>query len=46
MAQLPLMLVPAYLVPFFIMLHFTALARIRTLTSPSRGDGAATALKG
>ncbi len=27
MAQLPLVLIPAYMVPFFIMLHFTALAQ-------------------
>jgi hypothetical protein len=31
MAQLPLVLIPAYLVPFFIMLHFTALAQARRL---------------
>jgi len=31
MAQLPLVLVPAYLVPFFIMLHFTALSQARRL---------------
>jgi hypothetical protein len=31
MAQLPLVLVPAYMVPFFIMLHFTALAQARRL---------------
>jgi hypothetical protein len=31
MAQLPLVLIPAYLVPFFIMLHFTALAQARQL---------------
>jgi hypothetical protein len=29
MAQLPLVLVPAYFVPLFIMLHFTALAQAR-----------------
>ena len=29
MAQLPLILIPAYMVPFFIMLHFTALAQAR-----------------
>jgi hypothetical protein len=29
MAQLPLVLVPAYMVPLFIMLHFTALAQVR-----------------
>jgi hypothetical protein len=31
MAQLPLVLIPAYMVPFFIMLHFTALAQARRL---------------
>lgn len=31
MAQLPLVLIPAYFVPFFIMLHFTALAQARRL---------------
>ena len=31
MAQLPLVLIPAYFVPFFIMLHFTALAQARQL---------------
>ncbi|HTV39891.1 MAG TPA: hypothetical protein VMF08_04910 [Candidatus Sulfotelmatobacter sp.] len=31
MSQLPLALVPAYLVPFFIMLHFTALAQARRM---------------
>jgi hypothetical protein len=29
MAQLPLVLIPAFLVPFFIMLHVTALAQTR-----------------
>lgn len=29
MAKLPLLLIPAYLVPIFIMLHFTALAQAR-----------------
>jgi hypothetical protein len=29
MAQLPLVLIPAYMVPLFIMLHFTALAQAR-----------------
>jgi hypothetical protein len=29
MAQLPLVLIPAYFVPFFIMLHFTALSQAR-----------------
>jgi hypothetical protein len=31
MAQLPLVLIPAYLVPLFIMLHFTSLAQARRL---------------
>jgi len=31
MAQLPLVLIPAYLVPFFIMLHFTALSQAQQL---------------
>jgi hypothetical protein len=31
MAQLPLLLIPAYMVPLFIMLHFTALAQARQL---------------
>jgi hypothetical protein len=31
MAQLPLILIPAYMVPFFIMLHFTALSQARRL---------------
>ena len=31
MGQLPLVLIPAYLVPLFIMLHFTALAQARRL---------------
>jgi len=29
MAQLPLVLIPAYMVPLFIMLHFTALSQAR-----------------
>ena len=32
MGQLPLVLIPAYLVPIFIMLHFTALAQARRLS--------------
>jgi hypothetical protein len=31
MAQLPLVLIPAYMVPLFIMMHFTALAQARRL---------------
>jgi len=36
MAQLPLILVPAYMVPFFIMLHFTALAQARRIRALNR----------
>jgi len=36
MAQLPLVLIPAYMVPFFIMLHFTALAQARRLARSER----------
>jgi hypothetical protein len=32
MGQLPLVLIPAYLVPIFIMLHFTALSQARRLS--------------
>jgi hypothetical protein len=32
MAQLPLVLIPAYFVPLFIMLHFTALSQARRLS--------------
>ncbi len=35
MAQLPLVLIPAYMVPFFIMLHFTAIAQSRRLALQS-----------
>jgi hypothetical protein len=31
MAKLPLVLIPAYMVPLFIMLHITALAQARQL---------------
>lgn len=31
MAKLPLVLIPAYIVPLFIMLHFTALSQVRRL---------------
>jgi len=31
MGQLPLVLIPAYLVPLFIMLHFTALSQVRRI---------------
>lgn len=34
MGQLPLVLVPAYMVPLFIMLHFTALAQMRRRLPP------------
>jgi len=33
MARLPLVLIPTYMVPFFIMLHFTGLAQARRLRS-------------
>jgi hypothetical protein len=38
MVQLPLVLIPAYFVPLFIMLHLAAIfqARRRTLTGHSR----------
>ena len=36
MAQLPLVLVPAYFVPIFIMLHFTALAQARRLAGSGK----------
>ena len=38
MAQLPLVFIPAYLVPFFIMLHFTALSQARQLATCNRTD--------
>ena len=37
MAQLPLVLIPAYFVPLFIMLHFTALAQARRVKLATRG---------
>jgi hypothetical protein len=37
MAQLPLVLIPAYLVPFFIMLHLAALFQARRLTRENQG---------
>jgi hypothetical protein len=40
MARLPLVLIPTYLVPFFIMLHFSALAQARQLAR-SRKSAAA-----
>jgi hypothetical protein len=45
MAQLPLVLIPAYLVPLFVMLHLTALfqARLARDTESARLSGAATA---
>jgi hypothetical protein len=43
MAQLPLVLIPAYMVPFFIMLHCTALFQARQLT---RSGKSAPAFKG
>jgi hypothetical protein len=36
MAQLPLVLIPAYMVPFFIMLHVTALFQARQLASSGK----------
>jgi len=39
MSHLPLVLIPAYFVPFFIMLHFTALSQARQLAC-SDGAGA------
>jgi hypothetical protein len=36
MAQLPLVLIPAYFVPIFIMLHFTALFQARQLARSAR----------
>ena len=40
MAQLPLLLVPAYLVPLFIMLHLSALLQARLLARTTRGEEA------
>jgi hypothetical protein len=40
MAQLPLLLVPAYLVPVFIMLHLSALLQARLLARTTRGEEA------
>jgi hypothetical protein len=39
MAQLPLVLIPAYMVPLFIMLHFTALAQARQMVLSSKTTG-------
>ena len=39
MAQLPLVLIPAYLVPIFIMLHFTALVQARQLARAGLAGG-------
>jgi hypothetical protein len=36
MPQLPLVLIPAYMVPFFSMLHFTALFQARRLAHSER----------
>jgi len=38
MAQLPLVLIPAYFVPIFIMLHVTALAQSRRLARPGKSS--------
>ena len=40
MARLPLLLVPAYLVPVFIMLHLSALLQARRLARTTRGKEA------
>ena len=40
MAQLPLVLIPAYFVPFFIMLHFTALVQAGQLARSGKSAGA------
>jgi hypothetical protein len=44
MAQLPLVLTPAYMVPFFIMLHFTALVQARQLARAGKSAPALTAV--
>jgi hypothetical protein len=36
MSQLPLVLIPGYFVPLFIMLHFIALAQVRRLVGPGK----------
>jgi hypothetical protein len=36
MAQLPLLLIPAYLVPLFVMLHVTALIQARRTAQTER----------
>jgi hypothetical protein len=38
MAQLPLVLIPAYMVPLFIMLHFTALSQSRQFARPGKPE--------
>ncbi|HEY3930774.1 MAG TPA: hypothetical protein VGM58_00210 [Verrucomicrobiae bacterium] len=40
MAQLPLVFIPAYLVPLFIMLHFTALSQARRLVRSKKSMSA------
>ena len=40
MAQLPLVFIPAYLVPLFMMLHFTALLQARRLTRTKKSVSA------
>ena len=42
MAQLPLLLIPEYMVPLFIMLHFTALFQARELARSRKSAGAVT----
>ncbi|HEU4344618.1 MAG TPA: hypothetical protein VFU31_23935 [Candidatus Binatia bacterium] len=39
MARLPLVLIPAYFVPLFVMLHIAALFQARQLAAPSLGIG-------
>jgi hypothetical protein len=38
MAQLPLLLIPAYLVPLFVMLHLTALIQARRTAQTERSE--------
>jgi hypothetical protein len=40
MAQLPLVLIPGFMVPLFIMLHFTALSQARRLARAGKGASA------
>jgi len=45
MGQLPLVLIPAYLVPLFIMLHFTALTQVRRAYQPAGQHARQTAIR-